>query len=109
VARALEPQLWVDWFGTDAEPGPEIVLPVEDDPLGRPDGGIWTSTFSNGSSAYVERMRAVLPLELCEWHQRSAWVLEPESVELFVIEDRLTCVATAGCGGRWPTVSRAPI
>lgn len=89
MALALGPQLWVDWFGTDPEPGPEIVSPVEDDPLGRPNGGIWTSTLIDGSSAYLERMRAVLPPELCEWQERAAWVLEPESVELFVIEDRL--------------------
>jgi hypothetical protein len=89
VACALGPQLWIDWFGTDSKPGPEIVLPVEDDPLGRPDGGIWTSTLVDGSSAYVERMRAVLPPELCEWHDRAAWVLEPEPAGLFVIEDRL--------------------
>ncbi|HEX6152996.1 MAG TPA: hypothetical protein VFZ19_05675 [Solirubrobacterales bacterium] len=86
---ALGPQLWVDWFGAGLEPGPETVSPVEDDPLGRPNGGIWTSTFVDGSSAYVERMRAVLPPGLCEWHDRAAWVLEPESAELFVIEDRL--------------------
>lgn len=86
---ALGPQLWVDWFGTEAEPGPEIVSPVGDDPLGRPSGGIWTSTLTHGASAYVERMRAVLPPDLCEWHDRAAWVLEPEPVELFVIEDRL--------------------
>jgi hypothetical protein len=89
MALSLGPQLWVDWFGTDPEPGPEIVSPVEDDPLGRPNGGIWTSTLLDGSSAYVERMRAVLPPELCEWHDRAAWVLEPEPAELFVIEDRL--------------------
>lgn len=89
MALRLGPQLWVDWFGTDPEPGPEIIVPVEDDPLGRPNGGIWTSTFLDGTSAYVERMRAVLPPELCEWHHRSAWVLEPEAAGLFVIEDRL--------------------
>jgi hypothetical protein len=89
VALTLEPQLWIDWFGTDPEPGPEVVSPVEDDPLSRPSGGIWTSTFIDESSAYVERMRAVLPPELCEWNDRAAWVLEPEPVELFVIEDRL--------------------
>lgn len=89
MAFTLGPQLWIDWFGTDSEPGPEIISPVEDDPLGRPNGGIWTSTHIDGCSAYVERMRAVLPPELCEWHDRAAWVLEPEPVELFVIEDRL--------------------
>lgn len=89
MTLTLGPQLWIDWFGTDPEPGPEIVSPVEDDPLGRPNGGIWTSTLIDGSSAYVERMRAAVPPELCEWHDRAAWVLEPESVELFVIEDRL--------------------
>lgn len=85
----LEAQLWVDWFGTECEPGPEAVMPVEDDPLGRPGGGLWTSTLTGDSSPYVERMRAVLPPELSEWHDRAAWVLEPESVELFVVEDRL--------------------
>lgn len=85
----LGPQLWVDWFGTEREPGPEIVSPVEDDPLGRPDGGLWTSTLIDGSSAYVERMRAALPPELSEWHDRAAWALEPVPVELFVIEDRI--------------------
>jgi hypothetical protein len=89
VARALAPQLWVDWFGSDSEPGPEVVMPLEDDPLGRPQGGLWTSTFIDGSSPYVERMRSVLPPELCEWRRRAAWVLEPRPVELFVIEDRL--------------------
>jgi hypothetical protein len=89
VALALEPQLWVDWFGSGLEPGSGIVPPVEDDPLGRPDGGIWTSTLVDGSSAYVERMRAVLPPTLSRWHDRAAWILEPESAELFVIEDRL--------------------
>jgi hypothetical protein len=34
-------------------------------------------------------MRAVLPPELCEWRDRAAWILEPEPVWLFVIEDRL--------------------
>lgn len=85
----LKPQLWIDWLGTDSEPGPEVVSPIEDDPLGRPNGGIWTSTLIDGSSPYVERMRAVLPPDLCEWIDRAAWVLEAEPVELFVIEDRL--------------------
>lgn len=89
MSRALGPQLWVDWFGADSEPGPDIVSAVTDDSLGRPSGGIWTSTLIDGSSAYVQRMRAVLPPELCEWHHRAAWVLEPEPVDLFVIEDRL--------------------
>lgn len=40
MALTLGPQLWIDWFGTDSEPGPEVVSPVEDDPLGRPSGGI---------------------------------------------------------------------
>lgn len=89
MAPTLGPQLWVDWFGSDLEPRPEIVSPVGDDPLGRPSGGIWTSTLRDGSSAYVERMQEVLPPELSEWHDRAAWVLEPETVNLFVIEDRL--------------------
>jgi hypothetical protein len=89
MAVTLGPQLWVDWFGAEREPGPEKVSPIEDDPLGRPQGGIWTSTHVEGSSAYVERMRAVLPPELCGWHHRAAWVLQPEAVDLFVIEDRL--------------------
>lgn len=84
----LGPQLWVDWFGCGHEPGPEIVSPVEDDPLGRPAGGLWTSTLIGGTSAYVERMRAVLPPALSEWHQRAAWVLEPRPAELLVVEDR---------------------
>lgn len=89
MALTLGSQLWIDWFGTDAKPGPGTVLPVEDDRLGRPDGGLWSSTLINGSSAYVDRMRAVLPPELCEWEERAAWVLEPEPAELFVVEDRL--------------------
>ena len=88
MAIDLGPQLWIDWFGTEREPGPEMVSPIEDDPLGRPDGGIWTSSFVAGSSAYAERMRAVLPPDLCGWQDRAAWVLEPEPVDLFVIEDR---------------------
>lgn len=89
MALTLGSQLWIDWFGTDPEPAPEVIAPVEDDPLGRPSGGIWTSTLIDRSSAYVERMRAVRPPGLCAWHERAAWVLEPEAVELFVIEDRL--------------------
>lgn len=85
---ALGPQLWVDWFDGEREPCPDIVSPVEDDPLGRPNGGLWTSTFVDDSSPYVERMRAVLPPELSEWHDCAAWVLEPRPAELFVIEDR---------------------
>jgi hypothetical protein len=84
----LGPQLWVDWFGTGQEPCSGLVPAVEDDPLGRPAGGLWTSTYVDGSSAYVERMRAVLPPELSGWHDRAAWVLEPRSAGLFVIEDR---------------------
>lgn len=84
----LEPQLWVDWFGDAPEPCPDIVSPVEDDPLGRPSGGLWTSTHRDGSSPYVERMREVLPPELSEWQDRAAWVLEPLPADLLVIEDR---------------------
>ena len=89
MASRLGPQLWVDWFGTGQEPGAEAVMPVEDDPLGRPDGGLWTSTLVADSSPYVERMRTVLPPGLCEWHHRAAWVLEPQPADLFVIESRL--------------------
>ena len=63
-------------------------------------------------------MRAVLPPELCEWHDRAAWVLEPELVGLFVIEDRVAeadfvldapdLFGDAAFGGRWLAVSRAP-
>lgn len=28
MGLALGPQLWVDWFGGETEPGPEAVLPV---------------------------------------------------------------------------------
>lgn len=84
----LGPQLWVDWFGCGHEPGPDIVAPVGDDPLGRPSGGFWTSSFVEGRSAYVERMRVVLPPELSEWHDRAAWVLEPGPAELLVVADR---------------------
>ena len=89
MTARLGPQLWVDWFGSGVEPGPDATAVVEDDPLGRPDGGLWTSTFVDGSSAYVERMRRVLPPDLCEWHVRAAWVLEPDAADLFVIESRL--------------------
>src|SRR3954453_11789473 len=89
MAPRLGPQLWIDWFGSDREPGPGAVASVEDDPLGRPDGGLWTSTLVDGSSAYVERMRTVLPPDLCGWQKRPAWVLEPKPANLFVIESRL--------------------
>jgi len=89
MAFKLGPQLWIDWFDSGLEPGPGAVSPIEDDPLGRPDGGIWTSTLTGGTSAYVERMRAVLPPDLCAWQDRAAWVLEPEGVDLFIVESRL--------------------
>jgi hypothetical protein len=108
----LGPQLWVDWFGSEHEPCPDIVSPVEDDPLGRPAGGIWTSTMVDGSSLYVERMQAVLPPELSEWHDRAAWVLEPRPAELLVIEDRsaeadFVLLAPSVLGERcvWPQIA----
>jgi hypothetical protein len=107
----LGPQLWVDWDGSRAEPDADAVRAVEDDPLGRPGGGLWTSSFVDGSSAYVERMREVFPPELGEWHERAAWVLEPRPAHLLVVEDRsaeadfLLLANGPGAPSTWPKVA----
>lgn len=84
---ALPEQLWIDIDGSGQTPQETVEIPVFDDPKSLPMGGLWTSTFSEGSSEYVRRILLVLdgfiPLEA-----RAAWLLTPEVANVLEVVDR---------------------
>lgn len=81
----LKPQLWIDWAGTGRPP--QIAKPIGDDHRHRPTGGLWTSSYEGGSSAFVERMRLLLTRQPIV--KRPAWILEPKEADIWEIRDRL--------------------
>jgi hypothetical protein len=104
---ALPEQLWIDVNGSGQTPQETVEIPVLDDPNKLPMGGLWTSTYSEGSSEYVRRILLVLdgfiPLEA-----RAAWLLTPEVANVLEVVDRSSEDEFAGLAPEapyWPRVA----
>lgn len=84
---ALPRQLWIDINGSGQTPQETVEIPVSDDLNSLPMGGLWTSTYSLGSSEYVRRMLLVLD-DFIPLDARPAWLLTPEVANVLEVVDR---------------------
>ncbi len=82
----LPEQLWIDVSGSGQTPAETAEVPVFDDENGLPAGGLWTSSYSDGSSEYVRRMLLVLD-GFMALAPRRAWLLTPEPATVFEVDD----------------------
>jgi hypothetical protein len=104
---ALPQQLWIDQAGSGQTPKETAEIPVFDDSNGLPAGGLWTSTYSEGSSEYIRRilhvMEGFMPLE-----PRPAWLLTPQMAVVYEVEDQSAdddLTALASGSPFWPQMA----
>jgi hypothetical protein len=104
----LPPQLWVDMAGSGQTPQETADVAIFDDEHGLPGGGLWTSTYEDGSSPYL---RTVLGLNagFLSTAPRPAWRLTPREAKVYVAEDGnalldLAALAPGAGTGVWSQV-----